>query len=381
MAEGTRCTTIQPLIPLLLLVLLALSIGAFAGLRRARRRHFEERLVAEATPRVTARLAGLRGDIGPEPSVPFDAPTTAPAPAMATAAAPESFIAPVPAARPRSISSALVPWAGARAAASRAASVAVTHAYSVHPGEAAIMRRAPMALDGDLWRSQDMPGETGRAPADPRWRMWRDASAALVAFALVGLVLVGGDLLRLPSGPPPGGAGLVAAAVTPGPTTASVGVVAPTTEPSISPDPLVLITPTPGPVVTPRPVTVPAVQPTPPLTVDRTPAPTPRPTPRPTPKPTPKPTPSLDAAFYCDTYTPAALQPDTCTVATSNSGKVQYRWLVSDDGGATYAPVPKGDGRSVSLTFALPGYYYVEVTVTRGTTSVTSDPAAITVGP
>ena len=167
--------------------------------------------MAEATPRVNARLAGLRLGIGPESSAPFDAPAPAPAAAMATATTPEAFIPPTPAARPRSISSALVPWAGARAAASRAASVAVTHAYSVHPGEAAIMRRAPMALDGDLWRSQDMPGDSGRAPADPRWRMWRDASAALVAFALVGLVFVGGDLLRLPSGPQPGGNAVVAA--------------------------------------------------------------------------------------------------------------------------------------------------------------------------
>jgi hypothetical protein len=378
-AEGTRCTTIQPLIPLLLLVLLALSIGAIAGLRRARRRHAEERLVAEATPRVTARLAGLRGGIGPESSVPFDAPAMAPAPAMA-AAAPESFIPPVPAARPRSISSALVPWAGARAAASRAASVAVTHAYPVHPGEAAIMRRAPMALDGDLWRSQDMPGETGRAPADPRWRMWRDASAALVAFALVGLVLVGGDLLRIPTGPLPPTPGLAAAVSQPSaaPTPTAVAVA----DPSGPQYPLVLITPTPGPVV--APVLVPAADPTPPLTVDRTPPPTPRPTPkptpRPTPKPTPKPTPSLDPAFYCDTYNPPALQALTCQVATSNGGTVGYQWLVSDDGSA-YRPVDLGpDGRSVSLTFALPGYYYVEVVLTRGSTSVTSEPAAFTVG-
>jgi len=64
-----------------------------------------------------------------------------------------------------------------------------------------------------------------------------------------------------------------------------------------------------------------------------------------------------------------------------NGGKVTYQWLVSADGGATYAPVTNGNGRSVSLTFTLPGYYYVEVIVTRGKTSVTSDPAAFTVGP
>ncbi len=323
--------------------------------------------MAEATPRVTARLAGLRGGIDPESAVPFDAPPMAPVPAM----------------RPRSISSALVPWAGARAAASRAASVAVAPAYPLHPGEASIMRRAPMALDGDLWRSQDMPGDPGRAPADPRWRMWRDASAALVAFALVGLVLVGGDLLHLPSGPQPRNAGPVAAQLAPERTSAPTPLVA-AADPSVSLDPPILTTPSPGPIATPVPVTVPAADPTPPLTVDRTPPPThrptPKPTPRPTPQPTPKPTPPLDPAFYCDTYTPTALIPDSCTVAATNGGTVSYQWLISDDG-VTYAPADLGpDGRSVSLTFALPGYYYVEVVLTRDSTSITSDPAAFTVG-
>lgn len=288
---------------------------------------------------------------------------------------PVAVMPPIAPARPRSISSALVPWAGSRAAASRAATVAVTHA-AVRPGEAAIMRRAPMALDGDLWRSQEMPGRGGRPPADPRWRMWRDASAALVAFALVGLVLVGGDLLRLPVGPLPPTPGLAAVVTQPSatPTPTAVAVA----DPTAMRDPPVLVTQSPTPfVATPAPTPAPVA--TPPLT-GPTPRPTPKPTPRPTPKPTPKPTPSLDPAFYCDTYTPAALQTVTCQVATSNGGTVTYQWLVSDDG-TTYQPVDAGpDGRSVSLSFPLPGYYYLEVTLTRGQTSVTSDAAAFTVG-
>ena len=185
--------------------------------------------MAEATPRVHARLAGLRGGDAAEPAASINAPAMAPAMAVAAAPAPEMVLPPTPA-RPRSISSALVPWAGARAAASRAASVAVTHGYDLRSGEASIMRRAPTAVDGHLWRSQELQGPGGRPPADPRWRMWRDASAALVAFALVGLVLLGGDLLRLPSGPPPATPGLVALAdsSTP-PTPAPV----PTADPSV----------------------------------------------------------------------------------------------------------------------------------------------------
>lgn len=338
--------------------------------------------MAEASPRVNARLAALRSSAGLEPSAPMNAPAMAPAATMAAATAVEAVMAPTAAARPRSISSALVPWAGARAAASGAASVAVTHPYALRRGEAAIMQRAPMAVSGDLWRSQDMPGLTGQATADPRWRMWRDASAALVAFALVGLVLVGGDLLRLPTGPQPGAAGLVAAAVTPGRTTAptAIAIAARTPDPSVSLAPLVLTTPTPGSIVTPAPVTVPAAGPTPPLTGPRPPASTPKPTPRPTPKPTPRPTPSLDPAFFCDNYAPVPLQQISCEVATSNGGPVAYQWFVSDDG-TTYHPVSDGAGRSVSLSFAVPGYYYVKVILTRGSTSVPSDPAAITVGP
>lgn len=335
--------------------------------------------MAEASPRVNARLAGLRSGLGLEPSAPMNAPAWAPAAAMAAATAAETVMAPTPAARPRSISSALVPWAGARAAASRAASVAVTHPYAPRHGEAAIMQRAPMAVSAALWRSQDMPGLTDRASADPRWRMWRDASAALVAFALVGLVLVGGDFLRLPTGPQPGAPGLVAAAVTPGRTTAPTAIAPATPDATVSLEPLVVTTPTPGPIGPPAPVTVPAAGPTPPLTGPRPPAPTPKPTPRPTPKPTPRPTPSLDPAFFCDNYTPVALHQITCEVATSNGGPVAYQWFVSDDG-TTYHPVSDGAGRSVSLSFAVPGYYYVKVILTRGSTSVPSDPAAITVG-
>ncbi len=331
--------------------------------------------MAEATPRVHARLAGLRGGAVTEPLAPINAPAMASATAMAAATAPEMVFSPTPPARPRSISSALVPWAGARAAASRAASVAVTHGYDLRSGEASIMRRAPMALDADLWRSQEMQGPGARPPADPRWRMWRDASAALVAFALVGLVLLGGDLLRLPSGPPPATPGLAAdvthASPTPTPTTVAI------VDPTVLPDTPVLTTPTPGPTATPEP----AAAATPPLTgptAHPIAPPTKRPTP--TPKPTPRPTASLEPAFVCDTYTPVALQAIHCQVVAGNGGTVTYEWLASGDG-TTYQAVSGGSGASVSLSFAVPGYYYLEVILKRGSTTVTSDPAAITVGP
>jgi hypothetical protein len=337
-------------------------MGAFTWLRRARRRHAEDRLVAEASPRVHARLAGLRGGVAPQPSAPNYAP--------------EIVRPPTPVARPRSISSALVPWAGARAAASRAASVAVTHGYDLRSGEASIMRRAPMALDADLWRSQELQGPGGRPPADPRWRMWRDASAALVAFALVGLVLLGGDLLRLPSGPAPATPGLAAVAMA-GPTTRPTRVPAPTADPSVSLDPFVLTTPTPGPTATPAPAAA-ATPPDTGPTAHATPPPTKRPTP--TPKRTPRPTPTLDAAFFCNTYTPVALVTIHCQVA-DNGGTVTYQWLASDDGGSTFHAVPDNTHQTLDVSFAVPGYYSLEVQVTRGSTTVTSVAAAITVGP
>ena len=67
-------------------------------------------------------------------------------------------------------------------------------------------------------------------------------------------------------------------------------------------------------------------------------------------------------------------------MVAGNGGTVTYEWLASDDG-TTYQAVSGGSGASVSLSFAVPGYYYVEVILKRGSTTVTSDPAAITVGP
>ncbi|HXX60539.1 MAG TPA: hypothetical protein VEI48_04550, partial [Candidatus Sulfotelmatobacter sp.] len=73
--------------------------------------------MAEASPRVMARLAGLVTGLGPDASVPNEAPALA---------APIPVVPPTPAPRPRSISSVLVPWAGNSLAASRAATAAVS---------------------------------------------------------------------------------------------------------------------------------------------------------------------------------------------------------------------------------------------------------------
>jgi len=327
--------------------------------------------VAEATPRVHARLAGLRGGGGVEPPAPTYAPVMAQAAAMAAVSVPQAPIAPTAAARPRSIASALVPWAGARAGASAAASVAVRHAYGLRSGEASIMRRAPMALTGDLWRADEPPGGTQATPPDPRWRMWRDASAALVAFALVGLVFVGGDLLRLPAGPPPSTPGL-AVAVRAGPSSAPKASEATIPDPAVPQEAPVLTTPTPGPVVTHAPVSTPAA--TPPLTGPHT---TPRPTPKPTPKPTPRPTPvPLQAGFICPPPLIAGIEM-TCQLPIGNGPGVTYQWSVGTD---LDSLSPVSTASVLHYTFATPDFYYVQLVVSRGGKSAQSY-AAFDVGP
>ncbi len=301
-------TAIQPLILLPLLVLLAVAVGVLAwSFRRARRRRAEDRLVSEAAPRVNARLARLGGALDPEPPVPAAAPMAAAAIAQPAPVAAPVMSSPTP--RPRSISSALIPWAGARAGTAAAASVAVAPAYGRHSGEAAVMQRAAMTVGPGLWGPESDPGSVARLPADPRWRMWRDASAALVAFALVGLVLVGGDLLRLPVGPLPPTPGLVAQVGQPSsaPTPTAIALV----DPPVATDPPVLITPSPAPLIVTPPPTAAA---TPPETGPSCPShasPRAQTTADAAKHPTPPP---LDPAFFCDTYAPVVLVPVTCQV-------------------------------------------------------------------
>ncbi|MFI5261982.1 MAG: hypothetical protein ACHQZR_05475 [Candidatus Limnocylindrales bacterium] len=328
-----------------------------------RRHRFEDRLVAEASPRVAARLARLGGGApwaasGPDPVV------TAPAAAGVPVAQSSPPPAPSLQARPRSISSALVPWAGNRAAAASAASTSPRPGYVVgaaserHSGESAVMQQAAMVSVPTRWRAVAASPSNGNVAPETRWRIWRDASAALVAFALVALVLLGGDLLRLPAGPPPVTPAVVVAVLTPSlpprPTPVAVAV-APEAQPPLSTATPIPATPTPAP--------------TPPVTgfggpqhqSAVTPHPRPRPTPRPKPRPTPTP-PTPVAAFVCSLTNVPVGTPVTCEVPVDNGPKATYDWTISFDGG----PFTLASTSAILMeTFDTPGQYTIQLVVTR----------------
>ncbi len=185
-----------------------------------------------------------------------------------------------------------------------------------------------------------------------RRRVWRDASAGLVVFACIGLVLV----LAWPS------VGLGAPDQTPSPTEAlAAATEGPTPEATLAAIGLVLL-----PLPTRVEIGLPTEAPTPTLPVTATPAPTqraaratPRPTPRPTakpkpkatPKPTPKPTPIPDpiARFSCSFQGGLRVAFDS----TSRYAK-RYAWDFDDGTSSSSADpthtFPGSGGYRVSLT-------------------------------
>ena len=248
--------TARPLLLVLLALLVAfvaaVLVARLVGRRIARSR--EARALREAEPRVAERLAALR-----------------PRPVATEQARPTPVLLPPP-----------------------------------PPVREPMVQRTPVAAS---------LGVLGASPgADPRRRIWRDASGALVVVALLGLVAVVAFPLRggtaattVPTspagqagGPPdvaqgtPSGTDLAAGA-TPLPTrapiiipTASLPLTGPTAKPPARP----VARPTPRPTAPRTPTPKPTVSPTPTPTPTPTDAPTPAPTDSPTPTPTPTDTPA-----------------------------------------------------------------------------------------
>ncbi|MGZ3640750.1 MAG: hypothetical protein ACXVAI_00615 [Candidatus Limnocylindrales bacterium] len=262
-------------------------------------------LLAPATPAVEpARAeAAVAAIVAAEPAAVAGATEAAPdlaalgplEPAPTASAVPEPALVIEAAPGPALVGPARVdPLAApAGAAAMAAAAGPPTSIWApAQPADPAPRRPAPVrAASAPVWLPSVRTGRLLRQPEDRQRRLGRDASAALVAIAVLGLVLIGANMLQLPSGSPgPTGPRLVAGLASPVATPDD-----PLPSASSSPIPS-LITPSPG--LTPKPVAVAPASPTPPVTrvIDPTHRPTPAPTPKPTPTPTPTPTPPV-AAF------------------------------------------------------------------------------------
>ena len=139
---------------------------------------------------------------------------------------------------------------------------------------------------------------------------------------------------------------------------------------AMSPAPVVpaAATPSPTPKATHKPTAKPRATHRP--TTKATPKPRPKPTAKPTPKPTKKPTPKpvpLVAFLSCSVSDFTV----SCTGDASRSGAT-FAWTFGDGSG--------GSGASVSHTYAEPGIYHVDLTVTAGGATA-SDATTATVTP
>jgi hypothetical protein len=327
-----------------------------------------------AAPVDPAAASPLQGDAPatpvapdePAPAVPVEPPVVVPPPVTA-------FVPPAPPAPVAALPAMAAPAPSTYGSASLKANGIWEGAGTVDPGYAAAaaaaaetIRRQRRRQTSAVWMPSVRPGRLLRMPEDPRQRIGRDASATLLVVAVVGLVLVGANVLQLPGNGTPSG--------TPG---LPVAVAGGTATPSASrndgadPTPVAFTTSTP----VPTPTSVPATPaPTPPLTGGKTPVPAiPRPaTPKP-PTPTPVPTPTpLVAAFDCDRWTIPADAPVTCTSLVAGAS---YRWLIGPD---LASLVQVGTGPTLTYTFssAYSGNLgYIRLVVTRGPQSATKDGA------
>lgn len=300
-----------------LIALLALSCAVIASLvaravRERRRRARDWQAIEAATPLMLARLAAIRGGPAAVEETPSDVRATVPG-----------------------ASAEALP--GVAPALDRPAVAAVVTTPEAVPSGAVVVAPRP---------APDLPQVMAS-----RRRVWRDASAALVVFACIGLVVV----LAVPAvgRPTPTPPGTAVAAVTTSPPTATIEVTLPAVALASIPLP-------------PRvEVALPTEAPTPTLPVTQTARPTdrvaivhatPRPTPRRTPKPTPKPTPIPPpvAKFTCSFQPPMTVAVDS----TSKYAK-KSRWDFGDG-----TPTVSGAHPSPH-TYSDSGLYPVKLTVTN----------------
>jgi hypothetical protein len=316
-------------------------------------------------------LAGASAQEGDGPSAPLTPePPPAPASAEPPAVVPPPitvFVPPTPvepvAALPAAVASAPTTYGSGALAANGIWDGGGT----VDPGYAAAaaaaaetIRRQRRRQTAAVWMPSVRPGRLLRMPEDPRQRMGRDASAVLLVVAVVGLVLLGANVLQLPGGGGASGSPGLRGAVAGGSATpdSSQGGGADPTQVAFS-------TTTPAPTATP---TAPPPARTPPVTNDKTSAPaTPRlATPRPAVTPTSTP---LVAAFVCSQAT--AGSPLICANPTNPSG-ASYQWFVGQDPAALQ--MVSTDATLVH-TFDQAGFYYIQLVLTRGNQAATKDGA------
>ena len=339
-----------------------------------------EALETPATPRAEAAApvdpaaaSALQGDAPgtpvapdePAPAVPAEPPVVVPPPVTAfvppAAPAPVAALPAMAAPAPSTYGSASLKangiWEGAGTVDPRYAAAAAAAAETI--------RRQRRRQTSAVWMPSVRPGRLLRMPEDPRQRIGRDASAVLLVVAVVGLVLVGANVLQLPGNGTPSG--------TPGlPVVGVGGSATPNVSSGEAPDSTSVafstVTPAPSPTSVAR-----TAGPTPPVT-GRTPVPaiprtaTPKP---PTPTPVPTPTP-LVAAFDCDRWTIPADAPVTCTSLVAGAS---YRWFIGPD---LASLVQVGTGPALTYTFssAYSGNLgYIRLVVTRGPQSATKDGA------
>ncbi|MFI5291946.1 MAG: PKD domain-containing protein [Candidatus Limnocylindrales bacterium] len=318
-----------------LLALLALNVVIFAPLllRTIRRRVGRQRdqdAIDAATPRMLARLAAIASG----------------AAAVDAAGVPATDLPP------------------AVAAASLADSSEAAH----DPGLPVAQPASPTPRP-----APDLP-----PPSGSRRRVWRDASAALIAFAAMGLVV----LIALPDqGPPPPAATDVAVVVTPDATGTPAA-----TEPAVA-----LAA---SPLPTRMAVALPTERPTPTLPVTVTPRPVqrvaaPRATSRPTPKPTPRPTPKPPKATPKPTPRPTPVPPPIARFTWTIPGGAGSTTVAFDNNSKTYGVAADwlwefGDGDTsgaknpAAHAFPGSGCYVVSLTVsTSGGSDTLSKPIGV----
>jgi hypothetical protein len=332
-------------------------------MRRVRRRRRDAALLHAAEPLVAARLADLlapagaafeaagaevavpalvaaepvavagAADAAPDmaalvPLEPVPAASALPEPALVVEAAPTAIAEPTPSMAEAAEPAPVAPARGDPVAAPTGANAMAASAgpptsiwAPAQPTDPAPRRPTPVgAAAAPVWRPSVRTGRLLRPPEDRRRRMGRDASAALVAIAVLGLVLIGANMLQLPSGSPgPTGPRLVAGLASPVATTDDP-------LPSASSPPIPsLITPSPG--LTRQPVAVVPPSPTPPVT--RVIDPTHKPTPTPTPKPVPTPSPTPPVAAFAGPATGIVGVPVAFTNQSTPGSSA--KWYVDGD--------------------------------------------------